>query len=261
MCFDPMCAVMYIGCMTRLLLYMGWAGWMVGCTSSTNGSGDDTQPPGQVNVYPTVFDFGAVGLHTEHSQTFSITNIGEGPLTVYDVTFSDDTRRPHWQLHGGRSGVLEPDASVDLDIFLRPVDLSDPSVSLLVRTDDPINPAVQLLLNAQTLGWPTIRLEPNLLDFGLVSVGDEVTAQIRIYNDGTEPLHIGALSFANVPDDHFRVTVSAADVTIDPDTDDGLIEVAFSPQQAGALTNQLLIESDDPNQPTLSVLVSGQGIP
>jgi len=222
----------------------------------------ETDPiaPGEANVFPTAHTFGEVPVFEQRASAFQINNAGEGPLTVYDIAFSDDTRRPHWQLAGGRSGVLEPGNGIEVEVYARPIDLTDPSVDLLVRTDDPNNPVSVVSLSAQPVGMPDIRLEPAQLNLGATNSGGFRTGQISVFNDGTAPLRIDAVSFVN-PAEHFSLVVDPSGVVVDPELDDGLIEVRFEPQAVGILTNRLLIESNDPDTPAVEVVLTGQGLP
>lgn len=233
---------------------------LAACGEPTQEPSADEGPPGQINVYPTVLDLGELRVQQQASSSFRISNVGAGPLEVYDVAFSDDTRRPHWLLSGGRSGVLAPGESIELGVVARPLDLSNPAVQLLVRSDDPSNAQVSVQLLADARGEPSIRVEPGQLSFGAVSIGESVTQQVQILNDGTEPLGIDSVVFVNYSPG-FSLGVDPSGALIEPERDDGLIEVTFTPREAGVSTDRLVIRSDDPDAPEVELVVTGQGLP
>ncbi|MFT4974609.1 MAG: hypothetical protein ACI8S6_000492 [Myxococcota bacterium] len=220
----------------------------------------DDVPPGEVYVFPVVHNFGELRLGTELGSSFAITNNGEGPLQVFDVAFADDTRRPHWQLRGGRSGILEPGDSTRLEVLARPLDLTNPSVDLIVQTDDPNSPEVTVSLSILPRGLPEIRIEPAQINFGAVSIGASVSAQLQIFNDGVESLQIYSAELVGSASS-FSLSVNPTGGEIDPERDDGLIEVVFTPRLNGIVTDQVVVRSDDPDTPEVSVLITGQGVP
>ncbi|MFT5680645.1 MAG: hypothetical protein ACI8RZ_001551 [Myxococcota bacterium] len=218
----------------------------------------ETEAPGQINVSHPLLDFGAVKLHEESSQIVGISNLGEGPLQIYDVAFSDDTRRPHWRLSGGLSGELASGSGVELEVVVRPQDLTDPDVTLIILSDDPETPEISLPLYADVEGTPDIRLTPDTLSFGAVVEGDSVTLPIEIANDGSADLLIKSVSFTG-GGASFSLAVDPTGVNIAPQNADGLVMVEFLPQALGVITDNIVIVSNDPDTPSATVVLTGQG--
>jgi hypothetical protein len=234
--------------------------WMIlaGCVADVEPEPELEEPPGQVTVVPSILDFGEVALHGESSALIGISNIGEGPLQLYDIAFSDDTRRPHWRLSGGLSGQLDPGEGVEVEVLLHPLDLSDPDVTLIIRSDDPESPEISLPMYANVQGTPDIRLESDTLSFGAVAEGDSRSLSIEIANDGSAELEIKSVSFTG-GGASFGLSVDPTGVQIAPQAADGLVVVDFTPQALGVITDNLVIVSNDPDTPTATVVLTGQG--
>ena len=229
-----------------------------GCVAELEPEPEVEDLPGQITVVPSILDFGEVTLHDESAAAIAIANIGEGPLQIYDVAFSDDSRRPHWRLSGGLSGELESGEGVELEVVVRPLDLSDPDVNLIILSDDPESPEVYLPMYASVAGTPDIRLDPDSLSFGAISEGSVSQLTVQIANDGTADLLIKAVSLTG-SGGSYTLTVDPTGVEIAPQDSDGLVVIEFAPQALGAITDNLVIVSNDPDTPDATVILTGQG--
>ena len=238
--------------------------WMIlalsGCVADIETEPEVEEPPGQITVTPSILDFGEVNLHEEATALVGLSNVGDGPLVIYDVAFSDDARRPHWRLSGGLSGELGAGEGIELEVVVRPQDLSDPDVTLIILSDDPETPEIFLPLYANVEGTPDIRLTPDTLSFGPVTEGEASTMAIEIANDGSADLQIQTVSFTG-GGDSFSLSVDPSGVQIEPQSADGLIVVAFEPAALGVITDNLVIVSNDPDTPSATVVLTGQGLP
>ena len=110
---------------------------------------------------------------------------------------------------------------------------------------------------------PLIRVNPTSLDFGEVQVGDKVEDVVTIYNDGNETLTIysiervsGSSDFIYVP---FSVPDTAPPFDIPPKSSLNIV-FRFEPTNIGCETAEFAITSNDPNNPTVTVYLSGTGV-
>ena len=102
---------------------------------------------------------------------------------------------------------------------------------------------------------PDISVEPTSLDFGKVVVEDSAHEALTISNDGNADLEVTNIT-ADKPD--FSVSEN---YFIIPPSDSHEITVTFTPQAEGEITENLTIESNDPDEGTLPVPVTGLGVP
>ena len=108
-----------------------------------------------------------------------------------------------------------------------------------------------------TPGIPNINVSPLSLAFGsqLVGIGSARLAT-AVSNTGSGNLHVG-LSFGGANPSDFLVDSSI--LTITPGNN-APVQVTFTPLAIGARSATLIVSSDDPDQPTINVSLSGTGI-
>ena len=108
---------------------------------------------------------------------------------------------------------------------------------------------------ARDEGNPDIAAEPDTLFFGVVTVGGAVIESFALLNEGDAPLVVNAFG---VPGPSFTV-LDAGPLTVPPGGS-ATVRVRFAPPTAGPFNGPLVVESNDPDEPTLQVLLSGRGL-
>ncbi|MDW8256429.1 MAG: NF038122 family metalloprotease, partial [Acidobacteriota bacterium] len=103
---------------------------------------------------------------------------------------------------------------------------------------------------------PDIDVQPMALDFGNVTVGSTADRTVTVRNVGNAPLTVTALSIDNP---RFTVTSPSAPFTVSAGGQQ-TITVRFAPTAAGAQSGTLRIQSNDPDEGTVSVSLTGQGV-
>ena len=103
---------------------------------------------------------------------------------------------------------------------------------------------------------PDISLTPSALDFGDVMLGDSAQQLVTVSNFGTTELALFDIGLSNGVD--FSQT-NDCPATLQP-TEACQITVSFTPSADGVLSDELSILSDDPDQSTASVTLSGNGV-
>ena len=104
---------------------------------------------------------------------------------------------------------------------------------------------------------PNIQANPATVLFAETMLNNIATALITVHNEGAADLHISEVSGPAAP---FYVqfnTCSGATVEKDSSC---LIQVQFSPAVVGSYSGTLHINSDDPDQPAVSISLSGKGV-
>ena len=106
---------------------------------------------------------------------------------------------------------------------------------------------------------PDIATDPTEYDFGSLQVGDResATIDIRILNEGDADLRVTdiRLSDADAPYD-----LGPVDSVLIPAGEASQFAVTFTPETAADYSASILIDSNDPDEPTAEVLLVGQGI-
>lgn len=101
----------------------------------------------------------------------------------------------------------------------------------------------------------TIELSETAVDFGIVDVGDSQQARIAVRNTGGELCNIEGLS-ANGTDAF--VLGSIGSVVLPPGAST-TFDITFAPNEIGTVWGQVVIESSDPDQPSQTIDLIGEG--
>lgn len=238
---------------------LGWA-LLAGCASPDS---DSTAPvavvPGQISVTPAAIDAGDLALGENYSVNLSVSNVGEGPLDLYDVQVLDDRLRVHWSLTGARSTTLEAGGATTLVVSFSPKNLDAPSTALKVLSDDPSSPILTVPLVAASHGIPALRLDTQAVDLGQVAVGSRATAEVRIANDGTAELVVSSATI-EATDKVWSLAVDPSGVPVPAQSESGAAVIDFQPTAIGVANATLVLSTNDPAQPTATVQLVGTGI-
>jgi hypothetical protein len=103
---------------------------------------------------------------------------------------------------------------------------------------------------------PHVQVTPLSLDFGKTPLRFVATRTLTLSNGGSAALHFGSSAFAGAQATLFRA--EALPGLLDPGGSAAL-EVTFTPTAAGRVTAALVLASDDPDQPELSIPLAGEG--
>jgi hypothetical protein len=103
---------------------------------------------------------------------------------------------------------------------------------------------------------PLLVVEPEAIDFGEVAWGYDKVQPVLLSNRGEASLEIEAPTLLVAPSD-FRLSDSVA-WTLEGGASLGF-QVIFSPTTAGIIEDTLLLRSNDPDRPELSVPIQGEG--
>ena len=97
-------------------------------------------------------------------------------------------------------------------------------------------------------------MEPSLLDFGNVSVGEPATASVTVSNTGSDSFNITSIALTGTDADRFSVATTPFTLSGGGNQD---LEITFTPNAARSFTASLDIESDEGD---VSVTLRGTGI-
>ncbi|MGH9867392.1 MAG: S8 family serine peptidase [Candidatus Polarisedimenticolia bacterium] len=124
--------------------------------------------------------------------------------------------------------------------------------SLLVRTNDPLRPAVPHPLALLVTGTPALEVSPDPIDFGEVPAGLASTVLLTLHNGGTGPVELSAIT----PGDS-SLSISPASLVIPPGGTRTL-EIAWAPPESGPLDT--FVRLDGPSA-AAEVRAVGRAVP
>jgi hypothetical protein len=104
-------------------------------------------------------------------------------------------------------------------------------------------------------GAPSLTTEPELLDFGELSLGESATESFHIGNAGDAALSISGIQLSEGTVS-FTLLNETTSLELDPG-DSAEILVAFEPVTAGEVTAAAIVSSNDPDRPAATVTLLG----
>jgi ABC-type glycerol-3-phosphate transport system substrate-binding protein len=197
------------------------------------------------------------------SATIGIQNAArnDGLTVVYNASYVHDelaiqiAAAPHWLSITPEAGTIAAGGTLPIDVTFDATALFGGVYEGLINflSNDPFTPTLTLPATLNVTGVPDIEVDPLAIDFGLTFIGATPTSTVSVSNVGTD-----LLTVTNVSTDHPDYTVDVASFALNPSESQDVV-VTFSPTSSGAIFGNLTIESDDPDEPTVVVSLTGEG--
>jgi hypothetical protein len=189
-------------------------------------------------------DFGSVMTGQSVSRVFRIWNKGNGRLTI---TGHQDPASP-FNISTTWPTTINPGTYYDMTVTFSPTQKGSFNSTIIINSDGG-NKTIYLSGNSVE---PDIDVSPASLDFGVVDVGLSKTLSLTISNTGNADLTVSSLT-TETP-----FTISESPFTLQPGSSK-TITVTFTPQSGDFFTKQLVIISNDPDEGSLTVNLTGTG--
>lgn len=224
--------------------------------------GDGGSIPGpDIAVEPASHDYGDVLVGLPSMQTFWVRNDGTTTLSVSDLSLTGPDAALFTIAIEVPNFSLAPGDSQKVDVVFVPTALGPKNATLRIASDDPNeNPLdVPLAGNGADPTFPEIAVSPALQNWGPVLLDSTVFQTFALRNDGTGNLEVTATTISGADATQFTVASGGGAFTIAPgDTHDVVVE--FTPTTVGPKLATLETASNDPDEPTLNLLLQGDGV-
>jgi MYXO-CTERM domain-containing protein len=223
---------------------------------------DSVAPPSDRTI-----PFGNVTIGATSDQTLTVNNVGNGDLVLGTV---GGTAAPFELVNDGCSGqTLLPAASCTVDVRFAPAALGAAAGSLDIPSNDGGTPLATVALGGTgvSLATPDIEVTDNiqpaddlLVPFGNVTEGTTRDGTITVRNTGGLDLLVGAIAGANPLAAPFTVeTDDCSNQTLAPGGS-CIVALRYAPPATGTASDSLDIPSNDPDEATVTVQLTGAGI-
>lgn len=162
-----------------------------------------------------------------------------------------------WLTLEPEAGTVPPGGFVDLDVTFDATDLIGGmyNANIDLSTNDPARALIRVPVTLAITGIPDVDADPASLTFPMTYVGYTRTLNTSIRNVGTDVLTLTGSSISG----DFSYTGLTTPVSL-PVGASIPVTVTFAPTTSGNLTGSLDVTSDDPDEPTLSIPLSGEGL-
>ncbi len=208
-----------------------------------------------ITVNPMLIDFGPVLVNAPSaSQNVTVTNDGIADLIIGTLTIDN----PQFVIISGNitGSIMPAGASANITVRFTPTAQGLQSASLTIPSNDPDENSVTVTLRGTGIA-PDITVVPLSIAFGQVERGtSSVIKKVTVSNNGTALLVIGNLTI-----DNSRFTISSGNIsgqTLLPGASTEIMLI-FRPATAIAYSAVLAIPSNDPDEITVNVALSGTG--
>ena len=185
-------------------------------------------------------------------------NTGDADLQLTTVTLTAGDLDAFAVLPTTYAATVPPGETRFFTVAFVPLEIGPHTATLLVGSDDPETPVVELPLSGAGVDQE-IHVAPPLIHFDprAVDDGPSSPALVTIYNRGTAPLRIAEAALTGANPEAF-VFSALADEVIPP----GLFlqrPLAFDPLTTGPASAALHILCDDTDESTVTIPLSGEG--
>ncbi len=221
-----------------------------------NGTG--IMPP-DIDAAPSPYDYGDVLVGTTATRTFVITNLGGADLQVTATSLVGGDVGQFAITVGGGSFTLATGATRNLDVRFAPTSGGIKTTTLRLTSNDPDESPIDVVLSGTATTAPEIQVDPTAHNYGLVIVATGTASRtFTVSNVGSADLHVIASNLVGGEMGEFAVTSGGAPFTVAPGATHNLV-VRFAPTSVGPKTTTLELTSDDENEASVSIALSGTG--
>src|SRR5258708_15714115 len=249
-----------------------------GTLSKTLSFGDNSQflanldvagegvQPGQLNLSPSVVNFGNIKVGTNNTSTVTMSNGGATDVSISQASLSGAS---FTMSNLSLPLTLHPGGTASFSVTFAPTGVGNFSGSISFTTvisgqnrhngvrgaqRSGTDTSTVLALNGVGVAAGTLSANPASIAFGSVQVGSNTSTPETLTNTGGSPLSI---SQATVTGTGFSIAGLSLPTTLAPNQSVAFT-VKFAPTVAGAASGNLTIASDGSN-PSLSIPLSGTG--
>jgi hypothetical protein len=220
-----------------------------GCSALVSAQNAKTQTSFQLT--PATLNFGSIAMGKKTSQTATVTNTGNTPITITQESVSNS--------QFGVSGVSFPlslavGQGTNFSVWFNGTAAGKSTATLTVQANGGTPPAVVTLTGTALAPQAQLSLGATSVDFGSVTVGSKGSSTVTLSNTGAADLTVSVLTVNGAPFGISGITTPKAISA----GQSAVMTVTFSPVAAGAANGSIVITSNDANSPAI-IALSGLG--
>ncbi|MDP8286332.1 MAG: choice-of-anchor D domain-containing protein, partial [Candidatus Electryonea clarkiae] len=193
-----------------------------------------------IDLRPALINFGSVEVGDDETRNFELWNDGTYELVVDNMTTGHDdftiTTVTEFTLPVGEYRTI----FVDFEPSLPQLYAVDLTIDVVSQTYDDYT--VEFLYGSGAEAIADV--DPHVVDFGEVVVGESSTESFEVQNDGTVALTVTAITLNN----EVYEVLTATPFTVQPEAT-YQVNVEFTPPFSGTYLADLSIQSNDPDSP------------
>ena len=211
-----------------------------------------------IALSPPSLDFGTVTIGSSASLPTQVQNTGTADLSVTGIALCTTPLTDEYTWSAPTLPfTVGPGAATTVTVTFTPTD-PDTDTGCITFTSNAANaPTTNLAVNGtgMTPPAPVADVTPLSLDFGIVTVGSSATRTFTVANVGTAQLTV---TIANAAGTSAEFSASPASFTVDPGAT-ATVTATYAPVDVGTDGGSFLVQTNDPNQPSVPVVITGTG--
>ena len=212
-----------------------------------------------INLNPAALTFGSVLIGNSLARNAVIQNLGTAALVVNAIAPAGGTSTEFSFTAPGTPFSIPAGGNQTVTVTYQPVNGGTDNGSLVITSNDPNEQTVSVTLSGTGNAVPSPNIYINTATpFGSVLIGNSSAQDTVIQNLGTAALVVNAISPANGTSTEFSFTAPGTPFTI-PAGGSQIVTVTYQPVDTGTDNGSLVISSDDPDEPTVSLTFSATG--
>jgi len=178
--------------------------------------------------------------------------------TLYDGATWVNSTAPvwNWLTTNPSSGTIAPDSTVNIVVTFNAAGLKggDYYANIIISYNDSKESEISIPVHLNVTDAPSISIESDTIDFSQVYLGVTLSLELVVSNNGSHDLLIS--SAITEPSEY---SVSPAFAGINAGAEE-IFTIDFSPQEVAHYPGILTFFTNDPNDDTLQVILTGYGI-
>lgn len=234
------------------------------CSAQVSLQGEGIKPLFELD--PDTLDFGTIDEGQSATRSFVVRNIGNVPLTVFEVKLAQGTTPEFMPAAAAQlPAVLNPAEELSVDVTYVGTTPGDDGGNVEVVTDgwdDPntaVSETVGLVALVATSRGPDINPFPPAVNFGTVAImGTPALRILSLQNVGNAPLTIQSINLNAATAELSMDSPPATPLVLDPGNSVDL-RVNYAPVDAGQDMGEIAVVSDDRDEGDLRIPLNGIG--
>lgn len=214
----------------------------------------------EIELDPTSLPLAAhAGTDVEGDVT--VENGGTAPLVVSSTTVGGADAGLFSIVSGGSSFTVEPGDTHTIGVRFSPTSVGSFSASLDLESNDPDDPTASVALSGTgTLApVPDVTVSPESVSFSTLNLAQSAERVVTVTNDGTSSLSVTKTSLGSSGADQFSIVSGGGSYSLEPG-EGREVTVRFSPDTVGSHSASLILETNDPDEESTVVELSGTGV-
>jgi len=216
-----------------------------------HGSGTAAEIGGQSRMA-----FAPTDVDSARRDSYLLNNLGDCPLTVTGVKIEGAHANDFKVIDIGPPVIVSRGSS-RLALEFKPSLASARQALLVITSSDPVQPRFEVTLNGNGNGLPGKLAGPNRIDFGKACLDESIARECTITNTGQSDLTLTQIMTAR--GELFKIAGAIQLPKPVHPQESVVIPLAFTPKQAGNVSDTLLVQTDLAANALFRVALQGAG--